>query len=260
MRQAGDAASSGGDRVHADNHGRDPHEIIDRLADGVLPALIARLDASGLGELEIRADGWHVRLRKPYDRRRSVALPEGRRRRTEPGDAGHARRAEPGEASHVAREGTRAREGGHASRGDAGDRDDARAAASDPRPEPPAIATAPAVGYFAPRDGWGPGRHVRSGDVVGYVDCLGVRQDVVAPVDGFLGRLLAQPGEAVEYGQPLLHVDLPAVRPVAAPAQASSGSAAEPGTADTPTASAAPAVDVPDRAVGSAPGARPEGA
>ncbi len=76
-------------------------------------------------------------------------------------------------------------------------------------PSAPAIATSPAVGYFTPREGWTTGRHVLSGDVVGYVDCLGVRQDVVAPADGFVGRLLAQAGEAVEYGQPLVHVDLP---------------------------------------------------
>ena len=250
----------------------DPHDTIQQLADSVLPALIARLDASGLGELEVRADGWHVRLRKPYDRRRSVVLPEGRRRPHEHGDAGHARRSEPAEA-------------GRAGRHDGPGIDDPRAVASDARPEPPAIATAPAVGYFAPRDGWGPGRHVRSGDVVGYVDCLGVRQDVVAPVDGFLGRLLAQPGEAVEYGQPLLHVDLPVARgsgPTERTAdgggtEAGSSAASEPagatrnGTeaetmgrpdaaqADKPGPPAT-AADVPERAVRSAPGARPEGA
>jgi multidrug efflux pump subunit AcrA (membrane-fusion protein) len=81
----------------------------------------------------------------------------------------------------------------------------------------PAIATSPAVGYFTPREGWATGRHVLSGDVVGYVDCLGVRQDVVAPADGFLGRLLARAGEAVEYGQPLVHVDLPLPGPAASP-------------------------------------------
>ncbi|HEY7598478.1 MAG TPA: hypothetical protein VH741_01025, partial [Candidatus Limnocylindrales bacterium] len=37
---------------------------IAHLADEVLPMLIARLGASGLGELEVRQDGWRVRLRR----------------------------------------------------------------------------------------------------------------------------------------------------------------------------------------------------
>nr|MBA3891696.1 hypothetical protein [Gemmatimonadaceae bacterium] len=36
---------------------------MDALADDVVPALIARLEASGLGELEVRQGGWRVRLR-----------------------------------------------------------------------------------------------------------------------------------------------------------------------------------------------------
>ncbi|MFI5261794.1 MAG: hypothetical protein ACHQZR_04510, partial [Candidatus Limnocylindrales bacterium] len=35
-----------------------------RLADDLLPALVARLEASSLGELEIRRGGWHIRLRR----------------------------------------------------------------------------------------------------------------------------------------------------------------------------------------------------
>ncbi len=36
----------------------------ERLADDILPALVARLDGSGLGELEVRDGGWRVRLRR----------------------------------------------------------------------------------------------------------------------------------------------------------------------------------------------------
>ncbi len=191
-----------------DAHGNDarlpaqPHETIDRLADGVLPALIARLDASGLGELEVRAEGWRIRLRKPYDRRRSLTLPEGRRRRGEAGEGPHQARHERTDV------GSTAGADPQAGRGEA---------------PAPAVATAPAVGYFGTREGWTTGRHVRSGDVVGYVDCLGVRQEVMAPVDGFLGRLLAEPGEAVEYGQPLLHIDLPAPPPQPSPSATPDG-------------------------------------
>jgi acetyl-CoA carboxylase biotin carboxyl carrier protein len=41
-----------------------PTRELDALADDVLPALIARLRASGLAELEVRQAGWRVRLRR----------------------------------------------------------------------------------------------------------------------------------------------------------------------------------------------------
>jgi hypothetical protein len=41
------------------------HEAIARLADDLLPALIAKLAASGLGEIEVREGGWKARLRMP---------------------------------------------------------------------------------------------------------------------------------------------------------------------------------------------------
>ena len=233
-----------------------PPETIARLADDLLPALIARLDASGLGELEVRTDAWRIRLRKPYDRRRGLTLPEGRRRPGEPAEATHGRRGEPArsEPAHASRPDG----GGHgplAGHGDPpgempraariGVEGDAHADRSMPAdPLAPAIAASPAVGYFTPRDGWTTGRHVRSGDVVGYVDCLGVRQDVLAPVDGFLGRHLAQAGEAVEYGQPLVHLDLPqagAAQEAAQFADRLSADSSAPGTEPPPPAAPAAA-------------------
>ena len=51
------------------------HAGIDRLAEDLLPALIAKLGTTNLGELEVREGEWHVRLRRPYG-----AVPgEGRR-------------------------------------------------------------------------------------------------------------------------------------------------------------------------------------
>ena len=41
------------------------HAAIDRLTDELLPALIAKLGATGLGELEVREGAWRVRLRRP---------------------------------------------------------------------------------------------------------------------------------------------------------------------------------------------------
>ena len=48
----------------AADHAAD-HAAIDRLTDELLPALIAKLGATGLGELEVRQGSWRVRLRRP---------------------------------------------------------------------------------------------------------------------------------------------------------------------------------------------------
>ncbi len=142
-----------------------------RLADGVIPALAARLAASGLGELEVRHDGWRVRLR------REVA-------------GGSAASAMP------------------AASGDGAARPASPAPATARR-----AATAPGVGYFTPGERAVSGRAVRAGDPLGWVDVLGVRQEVTAPHDGTVARLLAEAGQAVEYGEELVVVEPP--RPAA---------------------------------------------
>ena len=43
------------------------HAAIDRLTADLLPALVAKLGATGLGELEVRGGPWRVRLRRPGD-------------------------------------------------------------------------------------------------------------------------------------------------------------------------------------------------
>ena len=133
------------------------------LTDEILPALIARLRASSLGELEIHADGWRVRLR------REVAMPRV--------------------VSQAARDGASV------------------APASALAALEMDVARSPAVGYFTPARGLATGQLVRAGDVLGAVDILGVVQDVVAPQDGLVSRLLAEAGQAVEYGQPLVDID-----------------------------------------------------
>jgi biotin carboxyl carrier protein len=65
----------------------------------------------------------------------------------------------------------------------------------------------PAVGYFAPRDGVAVGVTLRAGDLIGAVDVLGVRQEVVSPIDGVLKVLEVESGAAVEYGQPIGRVE-----------------------------------------------------
>ncbi|HEX2627170.1 MAG TPA: hypothetical protein VHL56_09740, partial [Candidatus Limnocylindrales bacterium] len=59
----------------AETNRRSDHEAIARLADDLLPALIAKLSTTQLGELEVREGEWHVRLRRPY----GIGPGEGRR-------------------------------------------------------------------------------------------------------------------------------------------------------------------------------------
>jgi biotin carboxyl carrier protein len=171
------------------------HAAIDHLADELLPALIAKLGATGLGELEVREGPWRVRLRRPAsggpasggggtaqrDRRRE------RGERGERGDGSHGspaeRAAERASRSHHALEGTSA------------------------RTESRSVATSPAVGIYRPRTDLAAGTKIRAGDRLGAVDMLGVAQEVVAPVDGILGASLAESGDAVEYGQELLVIE-----------------------------------------------------
>jgi biotin carboxyl carrier protein len=65
----------------------------------------------------------------------------------------------------------------------------------------------PAVGYFVYADGLGPGLEVARGDALGHVEMLGVRHDVRAPRSGTVQHLVAEAGEAVEYGQVVLELD-----------------------------------------------------
>ena len=70
------------------------------------------------------------------------------------------------------------------------------------------VATSPAVGIYQPRPEARSGTPIRAGDRLGAVDVLGVQQEVVAPVDGVVGSSLVEPGDAVEYGQELVVIEL----------------------------------------------------
>ncbi len=162
----------------------DARRTIARLAADTLPRLIERMTRSQLGELEVREDGWRIRLRRP------VAMAEAD---TSPGRATTDRPRAPGAGSAT---------GAHAERISS-----ARSGQST-RPEPTrGTVTSPAVGYFIARDGVSNGLKVASGDVLGHVDVLGVRQEVVAPMDGVVGGLEVESGQAIEYGQRIARVE-----------------------------------------------------
>ena len=156
------------------------HAAIDRLTGELLPALIAKLGATGLGELEVREGSWRVRLRRPG------GTPAARDRRAT--DRGAERSAE---RSHATRD-----RGHHHAESHSVVRSDSRS-----------VATSPAVGIFQPRKDLSAGSRVRAGDRLGAVDMLGVAQEVVAPIDGVVGTSLVEAGDAVEYGQDLITIE-----------------------------------------------------
>src|SRR3954451_13832361 len=151
----------------------DERATIARLADEVLPTLIERLTKSSLGEIEVRENGWRVRLRRPDANGTGSADAHEQ----------HSRQPHPVMAS-----------GGSNTQ-------------NAPRDASRGLVSSPAVGYFAHRSGVDVGARVRSGDLVGYIDVLGVRQDVVSPIDGALRAFEVQSGQAVEYGQPIARVE-----------------------------------------------------
>jgi biotin carboxyl carrier protein len=196
---------------------------LDRLADEIVPLLIARLGESRLGELEIRDRDWRVRVRRvSRETRAGEASRTGAPASVEHGRTRHGPRREQADAAAhtprgaqaaqlAGRLGTPSGNGGTAPVEAVGpgapgsDSTRAHGAADEPRR---ILARAPAVGYYVPVDGLSTGKIVAADDVIGQIDVLGVRQAVTSPAAGIVSRLMAQAGEAVEYGQELLQIDV----------------------------------------------------
>jgi biotin carboxyl carrier protein len=200
-------------RREVSEHDRLPDAAaLERLADELLPPLIAHFNASGLGELEIRRGEWRVRVRAP------AATQSSR-----PPDA-----IDPAASAGAGRKASRLASGlvGVGAAGVASGNGQAfpDAASGGDRPiEVQAtrglserhVAASPGVGYFSARDGVAAGSAVRGGDVLGHVDVLGVKVEVVSPADGIVAQILADRGEAVEYGQELVRLEpSPSAAPV----------------------------------------------
>lgn len=183
------------------------HAGIARLTDELLPALIAKLGTTHLGELEVREGDWHVRLRRPY----GTAPGEGRRAtdkpaRSQPGHEGHGHARAAVEGHRPARSGGAS--GVTAGTGAASASTNGTGAEDAPADRSRSIATSPAVGIFQPGSRAASGTRVRAGDSLGTVNVLGVPQDVLSPVDGIVGSTLVEAGMAVEYGQDLIRIEL----------------------------------------------------
>lgn len=233
------------------------HAAIDRLADELLPSLVARLGASGLGELEVREGDWRVRLRRPAGAERR--LPPGGR--AAPGRAGSKTSADDAHGRESA--GAVGGAGSAASGSAPGTRSAAAAtdrspSRSDPEGLPPltavvlsgdvapeagpAVATAPAVGVYRAKPDLRSGARVRAGDRLGSVDVLGVSVEVVAPLDGIVAASLVDDGDGVEYGQSLVALEpLPSAAGGGSEVASAAGAAtAAPSAAAGPSAPAAP--------------------
>jgi biotin carboxyl carrier protein len=199
------------------------HAAIERLADELLPALVARLGATGLGELVVREDEWRVRLRRPASERRLPTGGRGAPGRGGRSDDGRSGELPRGDGAARDRTGAAAHErSGAGSRGPAST-DDPPARSGTGESLPPLtsvlmeaadiaahgqiVATSPAVGIYRARTDGRMGAAVRAGDRLGTVDMLGVPQDVVAPADGIVSAALVEDGDAVEYGQVLLALE-----------------------------------------------------
>jgi acetyl-CoA carboxylase biotin carboxyl carrier protein len=161
------------------------HDQILALSDDLLPALIAKLGATGLAELEVSEGDWKIRLRGPLDGSSSAG-------RSSSGRASRAAAGHLTEPSHL-----------EPSRTD-GHRPPAEPAADRYR----TAATSPAVGVYHPRSEITSGSRVRAGDRIASVDVLGIPQEVVAPVAGIVGAAMVENGDAVEYGQDLIWIEL----------------------------------------------------
>jgi biotin carboxyl carrier protein len=212
----------------------DDHAAIDRLVDDLLPALVAKLSATELGEIEVREGAWKVRLRRPTDGRapgrRSQERSGERASRSQPGHEGHGHARGATESHRPARAaGVSSPASGSGSStplsGSSGSSGSNGSAPLAPLPVGPGrpieiqtrailnephrvVATSPAVGIYQPRSELTPGTRVRAGDRLGSVNMLGVPQEVVAPADGVVGAGYADPGDAVEYGQELVAIEL----------------------------------------------------
>ena len=146
-------------------------DLVERAASDLLPELTERLARHGLGEIEV-ADG-QIRLRVVAGAQPSAPAAA----RTEPAAAPAQPSQSPTSGPTVAA-------------------------------QPATLGVAsPAVGFFVYADGLGPGLAVTKGDAVGHVEMLGVRHDVRVPRGGTIRNLVAESGEAVEYGQVVVELE-----------------------------------------------------
>ena len=148
------------------------HELdaIARVAADLVPQLTERLARHGLGEIEVTRGDLRLRVAAAAPTASGPATPVVAAGDAAGGSAPTAETADPGAAATLG-------------------------------------VASPAVGFFVYADGLGPGLGVTKGDALGHVEMLGVRHDVRAPRAGTVRHLVAESGEAVEYGQTVVEIE-----------------------------------------------------
>lgn len=206
---AGGGARDGArDRAAANSTRKADHAEIGRLTEVLLPALIAKLSSTRLGELEVREGEWRVRLRRPAAPdhnfgRRATDKPS----RSQPGHEGHGHpRGAPEALQRTRLTGVGPGDGTIATNGGGTARPTTTGGRSSERDRN--VAYSPAVGVFHPGPKSSAGTRVRKDEAIGTVDVLGVPQEVTAPADGIVATTLVEGGTAVEYGQELVRLEL----------------------------------------------------
>lgn len=81
---------------------------------------------------------------------------------------------------------------------------------ADARPQPVLlVVTATAVGLFRPAaTPLQSGDSVKKGQIIGAVESLKIPNEVASPTNGRVSQILAEEGQGVEYGQPLLMLEV----------------------------------------------------
>jgi acetyl-CoA carboxylase biotin carboxyl carrier protein len=169
---------------------RDELQAIELAAAELVPDLAERLARHGLGEIEISRGDLRVR----------VAI-TGTGTDASPATIATVAAARSTASARTTASAQRTSPPGALSQGATGSDGAARSAQG---------VTAPAVGYFVYADGLGPGLEVQKGDLLGHVEVLGVAHDVLAPRSGSVRNLVTETGEAVEYGQVVIELEVPA--------------------------------------------------
>jgi acetyl-CoA carboxylase biotin carboxyl carrier protein len=149
-------------------------EAIGRAAADLLPQLTDRMARHGLGEIEVTEGDLRLRVRAGTTAAAADEPPRGA--------------VSPAVVPAVSSEAT--------------------GPAAEPAEDDAAVPVgAPAVGFFVYAEGLGPGLDVSKGDPLGHVEMLGVRHEVRAPRAGTVRSLVAESGEAVEYGQTVVEIE-----------------------------------------------------
>ena len=160
-----DGLGNGPDSGSGIGSGSGPDSIaqLARVADELLPPLVARLGVSELAEIEVRQGTWRVRIRR-------AAARDGMTQMATAHPAAGTSSGAPSSAS--------APTGGSHGGAHPGTLSGGAHGASTGTPSDQPMARSTAVGYFGLRPGLAVGHRVARGDALGWVDVLGVRMEI----------------------------------------------------------------------------------